>query len=108
MSEDLRQKRITTLQTFLEKDPNDSFTRYALALEFLNGNELREAIRELESILNNDEEYIATYYQLAKAYVSIGEKEKAKSIYEKGITLTESKGDSHTNQELREALALLT
>ncbi len=107
MSDDFRKKRIESLKSFLEKDQNDSFTRYALALEYLNGNEIVEGIRELETILAHDKEYIATYYQLAKAYVNIGERSKAKAIYEQGIELTELKGDSHTNQELREALALL-
>jgi len=108
MSDEFRQKRISTLKSFLEKDQRDTFTRYALALEYLNCNDLEKGISELETILEYDPEYIATYYQLAKSYVNVGEKGKARAVYEKGIELTELKGDTHTNQELRDALTLIS
>ncbi|MCS7012741.1 MAG: tetratricopeptide repeat protein [Chloroherpetonaceae bacterium] len=100
--------RIAQLRKFLEKDPNDSFSRYALALELLNANQLQEAQSEFETLLQNDPNYTATYYHLGKLYEKQGHPEKAKALYEKGILLTQQQGDAHANKELREALFMLT
>jgi len=108
MSDTARSNRIKTLTKFLELDPNDSFSRYALALEYINAEEIEKAIKELEILLENDAEYSATYYQLAKAYVTTGKIEEAKNTYQKGIELTARLGDTHANQELREALLMLS
>ncbi|ACF13268.1 Tetratricopeptide TPR_2 repeat protein [Chloroherpeton thalassium ATCC 35110] len=108
MSDIARNNRIKTLTTFLELDPKDSFSRYALALEYINAEEVALAVKEFETLLEHDPEYSATYYQLAKAYVALGKIEEAKKTYQKGIDLTARLGDTHANQELREALLMLS
>lgn len=100
--------RIAQLKKFLESDPNDSFSRYALALEYLNANLLQEAQSEFETLLQSDPNYTATYYHLGKLYEKQGLPEKAKALYEKGIALTAQRGETHANKELREALFMLT
>lgn len=100
--------RIVQLKKFLEKDPADSFSRYALALEYANAGLLKEAQTEFETLLQNDPNYTATYYHLGKLYEKQGESVKAKMLYEKGIALTAKLGQTHANKELREALFMLT
>lgn len=100
--------RVAQLKKFLEKDPLDSFSRYALALEYTNAGLLKEAQTEFETLLQNDPNYTATYYHLGKLYEKQGEGAKAKSLYEKGIALTAQLGQAHANKELREALFMLT
>jgi Tfp pilus assembly protein PilF len=102
------QKRITLLKSFLEKDEKDSFSRYALALEYLKENDIETAIREFETVLRYDANYTATYYHLGKVYEKQGRTDDAKKIYQTGIALTAQKGDAHANKELREALMMLT
>ncbi len=100
--------RIVQLKQFLEKDPRDAFSRYALALEYANAGLLKEAQDEFETLLQIHPTYTATYYHLGKLYEKQGQSAKAKSIYEQGIELTAQLGQTHANKELREALFILT
>lgn len=100
--------RLTLLRGFLEKDPSDSFSRYALALEHLKQGDVPESIREFETLLQRDPNYAATYYHLGKTYEKAGRAGDAKSLYQQGITLTAKSGDAHANKELKEALFMLT
>jgi Tfp pilus assembly protein PilF len=101
-------KRIELLKTFLEKDAADSFSRYAMALEYLNGGDISTAITEFETLKSHDANYTATYYHLGKAYEKAGNPDLAKAVYQTGILLTAEKGEAHANKELREALFMLT
>ena len=89
--------RIETLKGFLKDNPNDSFLRYALALEYIKLGQNDEAVREFEAVRNTDPEYVATYYQL-------GQKHDAEKIFRTGITVATKAGDEHTRSELEAAL----
>lgn len=99
--------RIDMLQNFLEEDPNDSFSRYALAMEFAKRGETGRAIEEFETVRKNDADYVATYYQLAKTYERAGRTSDAAAAYRDGIAAATRMGDAHARDELTEALDLL-
>ena len=60
--------RIEILKGFLEQDPKDSFSRYALALEYVKRGQTEDARREFEYVRDHDPGYVATYFQLAQLY----------------------------------------
>ena|SRR5579864_2180545 len=96
--------RLEKLQEFLKSDPDDSFTRYAIGLEYRAADDLPKAIETLEALVINDPGYVATYYQLADCYRRIKETEKAKSSYHKGIIQARAAQDLHAVSELQAAL----
>ncbi|MFT4669382.1 MAG: Tfp pilus assembly protein PilF [Ulvibacter sp.] len=99
--------RIQQLQEFLKDDINDSFLRYALALEYV-GVEKNETARDcFLKLIKDDENYIATYYQLGKLYESLNEVEKAREIYKKGINIAQKSENKKTLLELQEAYNML-
>jgi Tfp pilus assembly protein PilF len=100
--------RLEQLKVFLAADPKDSFTRYAIGLEYLSQKEYSVAITALEELLADDPAYIATYYQLAGAYRDHGMAEKAKATYLNGIQAARKAGDMHTAGELQIALDEMT
>jgi tetratricopeptide (TPR) repeat protein len=100
--------RTELLQEFLQQDPNDSFSRYALALEHLKYGRLAEGIAEFETLLGRDPDYLATYYHLGKTLEKIGQSQKAVALYKSGIQKAIQKADAHALKELREALIFLT
>ncbi len=100
--------RVEALKGFLAEDPNDSFSRYALAMEYAKSGNLDAAIAEFETVARNDAGYVATYYQLAKTYERAGRPEDAERTYREGIAVAARAGDDHTREELAEALASLT
>ena len=96
--------RILKLKDILEKDPADSFTMYALGLEYASGLQYEDAREIFEELLRTDPHYLGTYYQLGKVYESLEDTATAKRIYEKGIFVATSQNDNHTKSELEQAI----
>lgn len=99
--------RIEQLQEFLKDDINDSFLKYALALEYVRVKENATARDCFLKLIKDDENYIAGYYQLGKLYESLNEVEKAMEIYKKGIEIAKKIEDAKTLLELQEAYDML-
>lgn len=98
----MSEERLSQLLRFLKDDPNDSFTLYALALEYMNSDETK-ALFYFEKLLNEQEEYVPTYYHAAKLYELLEESEKARATYEKGLQMSQKKQDQHAYNELKKA-----
>jgi len=99
--------RIEILKGFLNDNPNDSFSRYALALEYVKLGQNDDAVREFESVKSNDPDYVATYYQLGQLYRNLGQTHDAEKTLRTGITVATKAGDEHTRSELEAALDML-
>jgi predicted Zn-dependent protease len=97
--------RLEKLQDLLALDPSDSFTRYAIGLEFAKAEKYAEAIRTLEELRERDSSYVPTYYMLAGYYHHTGDDASAKLIYQEGISIARNTGDRHAMSELQSALA---
>jgi predicted Zn-dependent protease len=96
--------RISKLQAFLATEPDDSFTRYAIGLEYAKTQNFPDAIKTLEELRARDPKYIPTYYMLASYYRESGNTMNAKSIYVEGITKARAARDLHAASELEAAL----
>ena len=96
--------RIIKLKEFLEKDPNDNFTTYALGLEYASIKHYEQAISIFEQLRQRDPEYIPTYYQLADTYRKFNQREKALAIYKEGIARARNARDLHAASELEAAM----
>ncbi|HLZ85765.1 MAG TPA: tetratricopeptide repeat protein [Puia sp.] len=77
--------RIEKLKEFLLADPNDSFVRHALALEYGKTGDVAMARKLFEEVLERDPAAVGTYYHLGKLLEGIGETGLALSWYEKGM-----------------------
>ena len=95
--------RISKLKEFLQNSPNDNFVQHALALEYVKIGEDEEAKAVFENILNKDENYIGSYYHLAKLLERMELRDDAIKWYEKGIRKTKEVGDQHAYNELMAA-----
>ena len=96
--------RIEQLKSFLELDPSDSFTRFALALEYLKSDNTHLAEELFVHIIRQEPEYVGVYYHLGKLYELKGKFELASSTYVRGIDVATTASDIHAANELREAL----
>jgi Tfp pilus assembly protein PilF len=99
--------RIQILKSFLEHEPGDSFSRYALAMEYVKTNKFEEAQRAFEYVRDHDPDYLANYYQLGLLYRNMALKHEAEKTYRTGITVAAKVGDQHTKEELEAALESL-
>ncbi len=99
--------KIPTLAARVKENPNDSFSRFALALELLKIDQETKALLLFESIVNTDPGYVGVYYHLAKLYTEIDENKKALETYKEGIKVAEQANDLHSKSELQGALLAL-
>lgn len=96
--------RLSQMLQFLEQDPNDSFARYAVALEYASRKQSGDAIAMLVELRQRDPEYVALYYQLGGLYASAERMEEAEEAYRTGIAVAIRNNDRHTAAELEAAL----
>jgi tetratricopeptide (TPR) repeat protein len=95
------------LEQFLAQDPNDSFSRYALALELEKAGEQQEAVRHFQEVIARDPSYLAAYYHLGKVLARTGHAEEARDVYRRGLDVAIASGDQRTQSEIAEALETL-
>ena len=95
--------RISKLKEFLQNSPNDNFVQHALALEYVKIGEDEEAKAVFENILNKDENYIGSYYHLARLLERNQHREQAIKWYEKGMEAAKKAGENHAWSELKGA-----
>jgi tetratricopeptide (TPR) repeat protein len=100
---DYAMDRIERLKEFLVANPEDNFVQHALALEYLKAGDENKARHLFETILTRDENYIGSYYHLAKLLEKMDDRDAAIRIYEKGMLKAKEAGDNHAYNELRSA-----
>ena len=94
--------RLDQLFKFLEEDPNDPFTLYAIATEYRNTD--KEKAREYyEKLLTAHQNYVGTYYHAAKLYEELNQNDLAESTYKKGMQISRQEGNLHAFSELQQA-----
>lgn len=99
--------RIEILQQMLTADPANHFARYGLAMEYAKGGDLQQAMSEFDTLLDKDPDYVAAYFHGGQTLEKLGNVEKARQLYERGIDAATRKGDTHTRSEIEAALSLL-
>ncbi len=100
--------KIERLKEFLIATPNDCFVKHALGLEYIKEGDETAARKEFEEVLKINENYIGTYYHLAKLLERTGNNNEAIAVYEKGMERTKAAGDRHAYSELQSAYEDLT
>jgi len=104
MGEDNKAK-IKQLARQIKNNPGDSFSKFALALEFRKEGELKNARILFEDILQSEPEYVGVYYHLGKLYEATDRLMDAKKLYKSGIEVADKQQKARTKSELEEALA---
>ena len=95
--------RIERIKEMLAANPGDSFLQHALALEYIKIEEDEQARHLFENLLQGDENYVGSYYHLAKLLERNDRTEEAKVVYERGMLKAKESGDLHTYNELKTA-----
>ena len=102
-----QKNKIKALARNIRANPDDSFSKFALALEFLKQDNLKRAKLLFEDVYQNDPEYVGLYYHLGKLYERLEKWDQAKQMYAEGIEVAADQKERRTQKELEEALAQL-
>ncbi len=106
-STSMTNNRVDILRGMVASNPNDSFARYGLAMEFVKSGRMQEAVDEFDQLLAANPKYPAAYFHGGQALEKLGKIEDARALYAKGIEITTAMGDMHTRSELQAALDIL-
>ena len=98
---------ITQLQALLEKEPEDVFLNFGLAMAWRSAGETDKALEQFDATLSLDETYVAAYFQKGQLLAAEDEMDAAKSCLQKGIAVAAEEGDAHAEREMREFLETL-
>lgn len=99
--------RIKLLLEYLVDDPTDTFSNYALAIEYQGLQHYDKAIEQLENLKQSTPNYLATYYTLGKLYEEVSNTNNAIINYKIGALLAKKLNDKKTLGEFNEALLVL-
>jgi len=96
--------RVAMLKEFLNTNPNDSFTRYGLAMEYAKTGDLESALTEFRTLLKINPDYTAGYQMAGQALMKAGRTDDARQMFEDGIASAIRTGNSHARAEMEGVL----
>ncbi|HTV48222.1 MAG TPA: tetratricopeptide repeat protein [Phycisphaerae bacterium] len=96
--------RLEQLQELLADDPDDSFARYCIAMEFDKLGRLDEAAAQFRDLIDRDADYAAAYFMASKTLQKLGKIDDAREMLAGGIAAAKRSGDTHAAEEMTEAL----
>ena len=94
--------RLEQLHAFLLEDPDDPFTLYALATEYLK-TDVNQALAYYEKLLDEHPAYVGTYYHAARLYADLGRADDAQKTYRKGLEVAQAADNRNAHRELQAA-----
>jgi Tfp pilus assembly protein PilF len=100
--------RLDILKSMVEQDPNNSFTRYGLAMEYRKSGDLATAVNEFRALIGSHPDYSAAYFHGGQTLEQLGKTEEAREMYTQGIDAATRKGDLHTRNEIQAALDMMS
>jgi predicted Zn-dependent protease len=100
------QNRIEVFKQMIEADPSNTMVLFGLANEYQKQEDWQNVIATLEDYLAKADDEGAAYGMLAKAYERVGEREKARGAYEKGIEVSMAHGHPSMANDYRMTIDL--
>ncbi len=94
--------RIQQLIRFVQEEPHDPFNVYALAMEYLTGQQ-GQAMTYFDQLLTEHPTYLATYYHAAALYAEREDVDRATELYIQGMELAKAQNNQKTLLELQRA-----
>lgn len=99
--------RIAMLTEILAQNPNDTFARYGLAMEYANSGKTEESLQEFDKLSAVNPDYAAAYFMAAQTLTKADRMDEARQMLEKGIAAAQRTGNSHALSEMQGMLAEL-
>jgi tetratricopeptide (TPR) repeat protein len=95
-------ERLHLLKEYIKDEPENPFNYYALALE-IRKIDPDESSNLFNYLLVNHPDYLPVYFPSAHFFFELDQIEKAKGIFEKGISTAQFQGDQKALKELKNA-----
>lgn len=100
----MNESRLQQLFHFLELAPDDAFTLYSIAYEYMQGEEYEQSLEYWDRLKKISPDYVGMYLHLGRLYEKIKRPDKALETYEEGILIARSQKNLHALSELQAAI----
>lgn len=97
-------RREKMFKQVLEIDAEDTIALYGMADIHFYRKEFQKAVENLQKVLSVDTNYSNAYLLLGKSHESLGETDKAQTIYKAGILIASKQGDMMPANEMQSRL----
>lgn len=102
---DQKKSRRQVLEEFVEKAPNDPFSRYGLAMECMSSGDTAAALQQFRWLLEKHPDYVPAYLMYGQLLARETRREEAREVLSQGISAAAKKGDTHAASEMEALLA---
>ncbi len=89
------------LEQMLERQPDDPFLHYGLAMEHVKEGDVGAALDRFDRTLSMDADYVAAYFHKGNTLVGAGRIDEAKATLRAGIEAARRKNDTHAEGEMQ-------
>ncbi len=90
------------LEAMLAAEPEDTFLRYALAMELKNDEEFAASEQLFRDLMRDQPPYVPAFFMLGQQLAGQDDTEKAKIVLQNGIAEARKQGDLHAAAEMTE------
>ena len=98
------QSRLDAMKAFVDRNPDEAFPRYGLAMEYAKLRSFEEALGQFEELKRRHPDYLALYYQYGMLLAQVDRGDEARQSFEDGIRVAIAAGNAHAQSELQAAL----
>jgi tetratricopeptide (TPR) repeat protein len=98
------ESRLAALKEILEANPEDTFARYALGMEYSGAGETDAALAEFQRLLATHPDYTNAYFMAAQALARAERSEEAKAMLRQGIECARRTRNQHAVSEMEAML----
>ena len=89
------------LESMLAESPEDTFLKYALAMEWENEEEHEKSLQLHRELMASEPPYVPSFFMSGQQLVNLDRIEEARQALEEGIRQADLQGDAHAAGEMR-------
>ena len=99
--------RLDVLKSMVAQNPDDTFARYGLAMEYKGSGDYESAMGEFHALIAANPDYHAAYFHGGQTLERMGKEDEAREMYREGVDAATRAGNPHARAEMQGALDLL-
>ena len=93
------------LEAMLADSPEDTFLRYALAMEWSSEGDDEKSVEIFRALMGDTPPYVPAFFMCGQSLVRLDRNDEAKTVLTEGIDQARQQNDMHAAGEMTEFLA---
>jgi len=99
-----KKTRRELLEDFVANKPDDAFSRYGLAMEYMNSGNPAAADKQFQALLERNADYIPAYLMYGQFLARESRTDEAKQVLSNGIAAAAKMRNEHARSEMETLL----